>query len=413
MEHAIALVDWTWTGHHPSYFTFFTKALLRQGWHVVALCPEPDDAVRLLSEQATSDGMADWEKRVSHFPLQRTRFRLSNRTGSLVGMASRADWAWRAFVGLEKIIRSLSRQKELMIQGVFYACIYNHDFRDVSWVDRFLKYPWLGVYIHAQSIRIPPPALGHSMHFPLPEKMFTGRQCRAIGILDEGIVEELSDRIGKPVVVLPDITDPTLGEECTESEIEASLRKFAGTRKIVGVFGHLNRSKGILSLLKVAELPELQNTCFAFVGELGEKTYMEEEILKIRTAFKESPHIWTHPKRIPTEQELNRLIQSCDIVAACYTDFPHSSNILTKAAFLKKPVIVNDGYLMAERVREHSLGEVVEQGDIKALRDAILLLTKESKDRPFHWREYASIHSVEQFQRSIESLLGNLPLTEK
>lgn len=405
---SIALVEWNWTGHHPSYFVFFATVLLNQGWNVVGLCPEPDEASELLQHHMASHGAGDWEDRMFLAPIHKNRYRLSNRAGTLIAPVSRADWTLRTFLGVEAKIRKVARVNKQTVRGIFYACIYDIDFKDICWVDHLLRYPWVGLYVHAKSIRIPRPTGAHPQNHPLPERLFAGRRCKAIGMLDEGITDQVASRIEKPVVVFPDVTDADLGDPHVQSRLDADLKEFAAGRNIIGLFGHLNRSKGILDLLDAAQLPELQNVCFAFGGQLGVKGYTEAEFARIESAFNEWPNVWAHPTRITSEHEMNRLIDACDIIAACYTDFPHSSNILSKAAFLKKPVIVNDGYLMAERVRKYALGEVIPQGDLSALEKAIRILTHGAPDREFKWDLYADAHSLERFENAVHSLVGHI-----
>src|ERR1700683_4406931 len=45
MKHgsAIALVEFNWIGHHPTYFKLIVRALLEIGCTELALCPEPGE----------------------------------------------------------------------------------------------------------------------------------------------------------------------------------------------------------------------------------------------------------------------------------------------------------------------------------------------------------------------------------
>jgi hypothetical protein len=44
------------------------------------------------------------------------------------------------------------------------------------------------------------------------------------------------------------------------------------------------------------------------------------------------------------------------MIFAVYKDFPHSSNLLSKAAFFKKPIMVSSKYYMGSEVDEYQLG---------------------------------------------------------
>ena len=56
-------------------------------------------------------------------------------------------------------------------------------------------------------------------------------------------------------------------------------------------------------------------------------------------------------------------------------NFPHSSNIMTKAAAFNKPILVNDGYLMSERVKTYGIGLTKKECQNKNL-DEILVDTQ-------------------------------------
>jgi hypothetical protein len=145
---------------------------------------------------------------------------------------------------------------------------------------------------------------------------------------------------------------------------------------------------------------EFLRDLFFFLG--GEVNWMETSTTSRETMLKiweRAPNVLTHLQRITDEQNLNTVIASLDIVCAAYTDFPNSSNIVTKAAVFEKPVIVRDGYLMAERTRNYQLGEGVKEGDMNAIKGALRQLggldKPGSNSIPRRWKEYQSAHSRE------------------
>ena len=69
--------------------------------------------------------------------------------------------------------------------------------------------------------------------------------------------------------------------------------------------------------------------------------------------WEDNQNIFTHFQRLSSEVILNQVIVESDIIYTAYSDFPNSSNILTKAALLKRPVVVSEGHLMAELVRDY------------------------------------------------------------
>jgi hypothetical protein len=103
-------------------------------------------------------------------------------------------------------------------------------------------------------------------------------------------------------------------------------------------------------------------------------------------------------------------MQACDVLSAAYIDFPHSSGIQAKAAALGKPLIVSDGYLMAERTRRFRLGEIVPQGNAPALLEAILKITNDPaawiKGHNPLWENYGHEHSFDRLKAGLKELLA-------
>jgi glycosyltransferase involved in cell wall biosynthesis len=102
------------------------------------------------------------------------------------------------------------------------------------------------------------------------------------------------------------------------------------------------------------------------------------------------------------------------VVFAAYRNFPNSSNVLTKAAIFERPVLVSDGYLMAERVREFQLGEVVPEGDVEAIVQTLERMLApgyyaELRQRA-RWADYREAHSTARLKKAMADLLeASLP----
>ena len=106
--------------------------------------------------------------------------------------------------------------------------------------------------------------------------------------------------------------------------------------------------------MSLAEKSVNQNWNFIIAGKLIWDDFTSTEKLFIKKIAESSNvEITGYIKR---EEDLNCLINDSDIVYAVYLNFPHSSNIMTKASAFKKPILVNDGYLMSERVKKFGIG---------------------------------------------------------
>ena len=106
---------------------------------------------------------------------------------------------------------------------------------------------------------------------------------------------------------------------------------------------------------------------------------------------------------------MNGIYAVSDVVVAAYRAFPNSSNALTKAAVFERPIVVSEGYLMAERVRKYRLGEVVPEGDVGALVGAIKKMVKPEYGNHLRsqarWEDYRQAHSVERLNEAFRKVI--------
>jgi hypothetical protein len=227
-------------------------------------------------------------------------------------------------------------------------------------------------------------------------------------MLDEIIAPHVSEIIGHPVFVLPDIASTELRREVAlVSELEA----FALGRTIIGLIGHIIPSKGVATFLRCAQHDDMQNIVFAVVGTVQWNMFSSEDQMLLKEAFS-LPNVWLRDLRIPDEASYNALFAMCDVIYAAYENFPHSSNTLTKAAAFQKPVLVHDGTLMAERVRCHRIGECLPQDCQISKRCQALLrlagINGAAEDQPEpDWRGYLATHSEQRLAEVFAGFFRN------
>lgn len=407
MKKRVALVDWNWSGHHPTWFNHFIVALEELGMEVLALCPDPEAASRLAEQTRSSlQGGASSSTATRFAKIRIPEPRLQNFRPRRIGLI---DQAIRHFKGIENQLQELANHAGRPVDAIFYACIYDRDFEWFHYARPLLDIPWTGLYLHAMYYRMPGCFRPGTRKRPRPDRIFSGRLCKSVGILDEGIVKQVGDHLGRPVVALPDLPDERKPVSEADRLLGDGLKRFAAGRPIVGLFGHLQKSKGLMTFLEAARHHSASGICFALGGEVL-WPFDEKEAAWIRDTLAESPNVWAHLERIPTEPALSHLMASCDVLAAAYIDFPHSSGIQAKAAAIRRPLIVSEGYLMAERVRRFRTGEIVPQGSASALLEAVLRITDnpvvwENSRNPL-WADYLYEHSFARLKASLEKLLA-------
>jgi hypothetical protein len=147
---------------------------------------------------------------------------------------------------------------------------------------------------------------------------------------------------------------------------------------------------------------------------LVEQTLSEQELVKIKNFVFQSPsNCLFHFERIPDESQFNAVVSSCDVLFAVYQGFPHSSNILTKAAIFKKPVLVSNSFCMGERVRKFKLGLTVDEGKVLECNEALRRLLGQpnlntQQEISFNFEEYKYLHSIDKLYDGLNRIIKTI-----
>jgi len=385
----IALVDWTMPGHHTTYMQIYARALLEAGHHVIALWPEPEKLMQSMETLAGNDAeqcrrFATGYLHRPHYPLWPATFRYSVEAKKAASELSCA---------LGRCENKLRRPCDF----IFFNSLYEKQ----TWLVKTLAdagaRPWSFLYLHTTSL---PP---HSQANPRTFELMRHPKLKAVAVLDERSVAPGELLTGKKIIQFPDITDERFE---AGHPLEKELRAFKGGAPLVLAIGHLRTAKGFATLLEASLNPAAKNLKFAFIGACKPK---KEERRLIDTVKRRNPSVYFKLGPLPDELAYNACIRASDVLFAAYHDFAHSSNTLTKAAVFEKPVIVSDGHLMAERVRNHRLGEIVRQKDPADALAGILRITADTQawvasHKP-DWRNYHALHSQGGLAAAFERLL--------
>jgi hypothetical protein len=395
----VALVDWHWTGHHPTYFRKLLLGFHACGARVLAMCPA--SAIPEMTDWLQSQPNAhDLAAAVEFIPA-----RLFGERMRLPQFLRARDQGRRIFGGISSNLKQWERRTGNQVSLVFFATIYDFNFENFHYAGKVFSYPWSGIYLHARSFRLPGTPMPYVNRMPCPEKIFTVASMSSVCVIDEGAVtpmEKLSG--GKPVFEFPDITDCTIEEPLTGATLAGKLKRFANGRPIVACLGHLQKTKGIYELCLAARDPRLHDVCFFFGGEVNWAEISREEITTIRTTWEQAPNVMTYLASI-SDATMNAAMVTSDVVFAAYTNFPNSSNVMTKAARFNRPIIVSDGFLMAERVRLHGTGRIVPEGDVPAIVAAILELAAVKPQPVSGYEAFYEKHSEETLLQVLEKVL--------
>lgn len=391
----VALVDWNWMGHHPTYYHKFLEAFCRLDCDVLPVCS--NEALDEVHSWSSTSGQA---ARI-HAPI---RARRPRRRQSILPEALRGpEQAITGFGRLERQLRSWERESGKRIDLVFFSTIYDSDFSHFNAATPFFTHPWSGIYLHARAFRLPGTPLPYSDQVPRPKQIFTSRHMSSVCLLDEGCTVAMKDLAGdKPVIEFPDITNTSIVN--AENSLAKKIRSIVGSKKLVVCLGALQKTKGLRQLCEAAIDPCLQDVFFFFGGSVHWGGTSPDEQSFICSVWETAPNVLTHLQRFD-DSVMNELIQESDLVFAAYTNFPNSSNVMTKAAFFGKPLVVSDGFLMAERVRRHRLGRIVPEGSVPDITREIRDLCDHGGDPEADYSGYYARHSDEALNNALTRVI--------
>jgi hypothetical protein len=391
----VALVDWNWKGHHPTYFLKLIDGFLARGCRVLALCPrDAVDEVRLAT---------DGRERLDVEPCRQLWLRWH-----LPGWLGRLANVRRVFGGLEKSLRQWESENASRVDLVFFSTIYDFEFEDFRLAKVWFSRPWSGIYLHARAFRMPGTPMPYVNRLPCPEKIFTLPTMSSVCVIDEGAVSPMTTLAkGKPVFEFPDITATEIELPLNGDTLAGKLTRFAAGRKVVVCLGHLQKTKGLAELCQVARHPSMAETTFFFGGEVYWGELAPEEVKLILSTWEGGPNVLTHLAKL-SDATINALIKVSDVVFAAYTNFPNSSNIMTKAALLERPIVVSDGHLMAERVRKYHLGSIVPEGSVPDILREISHLCAHGGVPGADYRGYYANHSPQALHAALAKVVDSV-----
>ncbi|NER33272.1 MAG: glycosyltransferase family 4 protein [Oscillatoria sp. SIO1A7] len=423
----IAIIDTLWIGHHPTFFKNYTRALLELGYRVLAFCPDPEDlhqwATSHIGDRLDKESNNLWiyklvRPREKNFGLRLSYKLIRELEKNLIKLGIDSYFKnilsletmqyWRdASVALDRAVLELGEKPDL----VFLAMLDNYLSKWISpsQISQIFPYQWSGLYLHPRHLRL----ANCQQSFPAgswqPDNLLNSSLCQSVALLDEGVVEKLSQRIArKPIVVFPDITNEA--EPDWEDYRVKELKEKAKGRKIIGLFGSLDKRKGILTLLSAAEQLKEKEYFFILAGKLWISNFSRQEQKFLKDTIESSPSncLFYLDDFIPDGVKINGLLSACDILMLAYEKVLHSSNMLTKAAVLQKHVIVSEGYCMAERTKKYRLGLTIAEGDVLELIRAIEYMSQgEDGKLDSDFAGLRENHSYERLLEAFEEIINS------
>lgn len=352
----VCLVEYTWNGHHPMFFCHFLLALLRLGYRVHAICPNPS----YVAEWVKSF-LCDYEYQfLSYSTLQAPAIRFRPRRWQHI--VNQLALLWK----IRKLIRLCESRCSTKVEHVFFACLYEDIIPQMRFGMAGFSWNWSGLYLQC-NIQYQLSFGGKGSNASPIIRALSHPRLKAVGFLDPNAISYFStSRLTCRLVRFPDFTDTYVNEK---SSLAFFVRNRAAGRSIVLITGHLQPRKGIMTLVKASAHPLCKDWFFVFAGAVDWEFFSDAERSSLESlSYQENA--FTCYERISSE-DMNQLVKQSSLIYAAYIDFPHSSNLLVKASFFSVPIVVSEGYLMSKLVTDFNLGFVIPQKDTESL---VLLL---------------------------------------
>lgn len=390
-------------GHLDSWHVLFIRLLRQAGQAVIALSPDPVSLIQKLQAQgleqtevlvvlgtasmpsdtlpvtsplsAARTAWLRWQALNDKALYQRTWYRapvkaldrLLNTAHSLYRQARHQRVQATIATTLDpkqfcdqvnQVLRQYSGQVEAVLN--MYVDAYPTDQNTWASFALWQDTPWFGLCISPS----PLPTAGY---YSVPS-------YRGTCFLDEAVCAAYRQHLpARAFEYLPDIADSSLPEQV--SPLAAQILKRAANRKIVFMGGSIGKQKNLARWFELIALANPKDWFFVQIGRLNHNNLLPEDQLALARIVKHPPeNLWIQPEYLADERQFNEIISVSTVIFAVYRDFARSSNMLSKAAYFEKPLLVAAGQLMGKRVEHYKIGLAVAQDSASSMYEGLLTL---------------------------------------
>lgn len=373
----VAVIDCSVSGHRETYYKEFTRVWVELGQDVLLIAP-----------QESGTGSIAAFKKIATRPL------LPLPAGQ--PLKKKTVVLQNAFIRLRNLVSIRKQLDDFHPDLVYFPCLDDilPTLAPMSLFNRLLPYTWSGLLVQSA---LPP----HKPGMPDVRPFLRSSYCRGIGVLNEYSIDALK-AFQPDICRLPDIAD--LSEPNNTYPLLHTLRQRANGRKIISLLGSIGTRKGISLLLST--IPFLPEEEYFFLIA-GKSWLTDMQTRELRGFERTCTNCLFSLEHIPDEACFNALVAACDVLFAAYRNFAGSSNLLTKAAAYRRPVIVSHSTCMGRRVSDYGTGISVPEEDAEACRAAIVRLCREGVPKPQNYTLYASDHNRNKLADALRQLITN------
>ena len=376
-------------GHHDEYKVLLAKAFYELGHEVLQFSPNNEKSKKIEQSVPTYANKSKYPSKIFKYLIRLWQIRHK----------ALADWQV-LFDHIQNLEKESKRPDLLFFE---YFDSYIGQYLSKWDIENKLTIQFSGILFHPRDTRLMNKSFFRRVLFD-PYHIFKSRWCRSIGVLMEESIPYLSALIHKPVIELPDVV--SIPESIQDKSIGEFVRKRAGDRFIIGIWGAIDQRKGTSEFLQMQlELPP-DKYFFVIGGRFHNKDSWPENDKYILNQTIEN--LLTIDEWLSDDELLSGML-SCDLIFAAYPDYRFSSGIIGKAAAVGVPILVNDGFVMAKQVKDYNIGFVKqEQTDVtRWVSDNIAIIKKLRSSSSFKegCLKYCERYGYEQWRKSLAHLI--------
>jgi hypothetical protein len=251
--------------------------------------------------------------------------------------------------------------------------------------------PWAG-------IRFVPSATGNEAYYQLPS-------LAGMCFLNETIQKQYRVLMpSKAFGYLPDITESAL--PAAQTDLVTHIKAQAQSRSIVFLGGTLGGNKNLAKWYELIALADSSKWYFVQIGEMFENTLTPEDAQALAQITEQCPaNLFIKREYLPDEAAFNEVIAASNIIFAVYRNFTVSSNMPGKAAAFEKPILVAEGHLMGERVKQYGIGLAVPENDVEQMYMGLQQLRQNQSNLKNNFEAYREDFSAQALGNHLTATL--------
>jgi glycosyltransferase involved in cell wall biosynthesis len=346
----------TWKGHHEIYFKNILLTLSKNNFFVYAACDD-NIALRKWVEELNLQNCQVMDVKLSN--LDKILLKVVAAIDNMLLKLSIESPFQYLSIGTPLCAKSLFKQIGRQVP-VFFAHADSAIPAVPTWLAKlFLPNSWIALCIQPSYQAAISIGKHQSRQRFAAEQLFALPSCKAVLTLHPVYQSFFEKRFKQAkFLVFPEIVDIEISEK---SEISARIQDLAAGRKIISIIGSLLPKRNLKLFLESAQKLDTNEYFILVIGRFPKQGYSAAEIeyiQKLLLNFSDNSYI-DLDYYIPEETEFNKLLDISDLIYLQYKDHSCSSNILSKAIELRKPIIVNSGYLMGKVVKTYDWQAIV------------------------------------------------------